>query len=104
MSDLPITPKLPEICQTLITERRLVLSAEPGAGKSTQVPLALLEEPAFARQHIIMLEPRRVAVKALAEYLAACLGETVGQTVGYQVRNEAKHGARTRLLIVTEGF
>ena len=103
MSDLPITPKLPEICQTLITERRLVLSAEPGAGKSTQVPLALLEEPAFARQHIIMLEPRRVAVKALAEYLASMLGEVVGQTVGYQVRNEAKHSSNTRLLIVTEG-
>lgn len=103
MSDLPITPKLPEICQTLITERRLVLSAEPGAGKSTQVPLALLEEPAFARQHIIMLEPRRVAVKALAEYLASMLGEVVGQTVGYQVRNEAKHSSNTRLFIVTEG-
>lgn len=104
MSDLPITPKLPNICQTLVKGRRLVLSAEPGAGKSTQVPLALLAETEFSSQQIILLEPRRVAVKALAEYLAASLGETVGKTVGYQVRNEAKHSSSTRLLIVTEGI
>lgn len=102
--ELPITPKLPEICQTLVNTHLLVLSAEPGAGKSTQVPLALLREPGFGQQQIILLEPRRVAVKALAEHLAMCLGEPIGKTVGYQVRNEAKHSEATRLLVVTEGI
>lgn len=102
--ELPITPKLSEICQTLINTHRLVLSAEPGAGKSTQVPLALLAEPGFGQQQIILLEPRRVAVKALATHLASCLGEPVGKTVGYQVRNDTKCGPKTRLLVVTEGI
>jgi ATP-dependent helicase HrpB len=104
MPELPITPRLDEIATTLDLHKRLVLVAQPGAGKSTQVPLALLTRPEYAQQTIVMLEPRRVAAKALASYLATSLGEQVGQTVGYQIRNEKRVSQNTRLLIVTEGI
>lgn len=104
LPELPVTPLLPEICQTLVTQKCLVLEAEPGAGKSTLVPLALLHEPALSQQQIILLEPRRVAAKALAHYLSHLLGESVGNAVGYQIRNESKVSKATRLLIVTEGI
>jgi ATP-dependent helicase HrpB len=80
------------------------LQAEPGAGKSTVVPLALLKADFLKGQRIIMLEPRRMAVRSIANYLASCLGESVGETVGYQVKNERKISASTRLEIVTEGI
>ena len=83
--------------------QNIVLQAEPGAGKSTVVPLALLNADFMAGQRIIMLEPRRMAVRSIANYLARCLGERVGQTVGYQVKNERKISASTRLEIITEG-
>ena len=83
--------------------QNVVLQAEPGAGKSTVVPLALLNADFLAGQRIIMLEPRRMAVRSIANYLARCLGERVGQTVGYQVKNERKISASTRLEIITEG-
>ncbi|WP_051418497.1 ATP-dependent helicase HrpB [Thiomicrospira aerophila] len=82
----------------------LVLQAEPGAGKSTAVPLALLKADWLAGKKIVMLEPRRLAVRSIANYLAALLGEQVGQTIGYQIRNERKVSAHTRLEIVTEGI
>ena len=81
-----------------------MLQAEPGAGKSTAVPLALLKADWLAGKKIVMLEPRRLAVRSIANYLAALLGEQVGQTIGYQIRNERKVSAHTRLEIVTEGI
>lgn len=101
---LPVSAYLPRISDNLQRQKRLVLTAEPGAGKSTLVPLHLLREPWLARQKIIMLEPRRVAAKSLAFFLAAQLGEKVGESVGYRIKNEAKSSTKTRLEIVTEGM
>jgi ATP-dependent helicase HrpB len=101
---LPISPHLDSILAELLAQRRLVLNAEPGAGKSTAVPLALLKADVFTESLIIMLEPRRVAATSLAYYLASQLGETVGEQVGYHIRHESKRSAQTRLLIVTEGM
>ncbi|MEM8576710.1 MAG: ATP-dependent helicase HrpB [Pseudomonadota bacterium] len=99
--DLPIDPLLPEICATLAKARRLVLEAPPGAGKTTRVPLALLE--AGAQGRILMLEPRRLAARAAAERMASTLGEPVGQRVGYRVRGEVQVSKATRIEVVTEG-
>lgn len=82
----------------------VILIASPGAGKSTYLPLRLLEARQFQGQKIIMLQPRRIAVRTIAEYLAKQLGEEVGQTIGYRIRGEAKVSAHTRLEIVTEGL
>lgn len=101
---LPVAEILPELCNLLMEQPRVVLSAPPGAGKSTYLPLYLLQQPAFANKRILLLEPRRLAARAIASYLATQLGETVGETVGYQIRQESKFSARTRLLIVTEGI
>jgi len=80
-----------------------VLQAEPGAGKSTVVPLELLKADFLNGKRIIMLEPRRMAARSIANYLSKCLGEKVGETVGYQVKNDKKISASTRLEILTEG-
>lgn len=80
-----------------------VLNAPPGAGKSSRVPLWLLAAPWLAGKKILLLEPRRVAARALARYAARLLGEDVGQTVGYRMRQESAISARTRLEIITEG-
>lgn len=101
--DLPITQVLPDLLACLPHHTQVVLQAEPGAGKSTQVPLALLNAMPLEGQKILMLEPRRLAAKRLAEFLAQQLGETVGQTVGYRVRNENRVSKQTRLEIITEG-
>lgn len=82
---------------------KVVLAAPPGAGKSTYLPLYLLQHNDFAGKKLLMLEPRRLAAKNIAAYLAAQLGEVVGETIGYQIRQEQKHSRNTRLLIVTEG-
>ena len=103
-SQLPISRLLNQIVATLKDQPGLVLQAEPGAGKSTAVPLALLKADWLNNKKIIMLEPRRLAVKSIAHYLAQQLGEQVGRTVGYQIRNERKVSAQTRLEIVTEGI
>jgi len=100
----PITPLLPEICAALAAQPRLVLEAPPGAGKTTQVPLALLDAPWLAGRRIVMLEPRRLAARAAAQFMAAQLGEPVGQTVGYRIRFESKVSAATRVEVVTEGI
>ncbi|HWJ23073.1 MAG TPA: ATP-dependent helicase HrpB, partial [Gemmatimonadaceae bacterium] len=83
----------------------VVLQAPPGAGKTTRVPLALLDEPWLraAGGRIVMLEPRRLATRAAARYMARTLGQGVGETVGYRVRNDTRVGAATRLEVVTEG-
>jgi ATP-dependent helicase HrpB len=80
-----------------------VLIAPPGAGKTTVVPLALLEAPWAQGRKLIMLEPRRLAARAAAERMAATLGEAVGETVGYRVRLQSRIGPRTRIEVVTEG-
>ncbi|MCU4674371.1 ATP-dependent helicase HrpB [Catenovulum sp. 2E275] len=100
---LPIKEFIPEITKQLTEHSALVLQAEPGAGKSTFVPLALLQANLFSGSKIIMLEPRRMAAKSIATYLAKQLNETVGQSIGYQIRNESKISKQTRLEIVTEG-
>lgn len=100
---LPVAEICPALLQALAKHNKVLLTAPPGAGKSTYLPLFLLQQPQFAGQSIIMLEPRRLAAKSIASYLAAQLGEAVGETVGYQIRFEQQYSARTRLLIVTEG-
>ena len=100
----PITPLLPDIRASLAATPRLVLEAPPGAGKTTQVPLALLEAPWLGGGKIVLLEPRRIAARAAAQFMARQLGEDVGQTVGYRIRFESKVGAGTRIEVVTEGI
>ena len=100
----PITPLLPEISASLAAHPCLVLEAPPGAGKTTQVPLALLGQPWLAGAKILMLEPRRIAARAAAQFMAKQLGEEVGQTVGYRIRFESKVSAATRIEVVTEGI
>ncbi|WP_028914271.1 ATP-dependent helicase HrpB [Pseudoxanthomonas sp. J31] len=100
----PITPLLPAIRDSLSAHPRLVLEAPPGAGKTTQVPLALLAAPWLEGRKIVMLEPRRVAARSAAGFMARQLGEEVGGTVGYRIRFENKVSARTRIEVVTEGI
>jgi ATP-dependent helicase HrpB len=90
--------------ESLHAQTRLVLEAPPGAGKTTQVPLALLDEPWLGGRRILMLEPRRIAARAAAEFMASARGEKVGETVGYRIRHEAKVSAATRIEVITEGI
>ena len=101
---LPIDEVLPALRQALRERHEAVLEAPPGAGKTTRVPLALLNEPWLAGQKIVMLEPRRLAARAAAERLASELGEKVGETVGYRIRLDSKVGPNTRIEVVTEGI
>jgi len=100
----PIAPLLPEIHASLAVHPRLVLEAPPGAGKTTQVPLALLGAEWLGGRKIVMLEPRRVAARAAAGFMAKQLGEAMGETVGYRIRFEHKVSAKTRIEVVTEGI
>lgn len=100
---LPITEKLAALAAALKTGNRAVLSAPPGAGKTTLVPLHLLDQPWREDSRIILLEPRRLAARAAASRMAALLGETVGGTVGYRMRLDNRISARTRIEVVTEG-
>lgn len=100
---LPVADIFPQLLALLQQHNKVILSAPPGAGKSTYLPLYLLQHADFAGKKLLMLEPRRLAAKSIAAYLAAQLGEAVGDTVGYQIRQEQKHSSKTRLLIVTEG-
>ena len=101
---LPIHAVVPEVKAALAAHPLVVLQAPPGAGKSTALPLDLLGEGWLAGQNIIMLQPRRVAARAVAARLAEGLGEEVGQTVGSRVRFESRVSDRTRLEVVTEGI
>ncbi|HEV2540871.1 MAG TPA: ATP-dependent helicase HrpB [Frateuria sp.] len=103
-ADFPITPLLAELRASLDAHPRLVLEAPPGAGKTTQVPPALLDAPWLAGRRIVMLEPRRIAARAAAQFMAAQRGEEIGQTVGYRIRFESKVSAATRIEVVTEGI
>ena len=100
----PIDEVLPELRALLATNARLVLEAPPGAGKTTQVPPALLDEAWLEGRRILMLEPRRIAARAAAEFMAAARGEKVGATVGYRIRHESKVSAATRIEVITEGI
>jgi ATP-dependent helicase HrpB len=104
MSDLPIEAILPSLAQALAGHANVILAAEPGAGKTTRVPLALLAEPWLANRKVVMLEPRRLAARAAAARMAQTLGEQVGATVGYAVRLDRKISAQTRIEVVTEGI
>lgn len=104
MNSLPIDEVLPALRTALATRHEAVLEAPPGAGKTTRVPLALLDQDWLAGQTILMLEPRRLAARAAAERLASELGEKVGETVGYRIRLDSKVGPRTRIEVVTEGI
>ncbi|MDG9758918.1 ATP-dependent helicase HrpB [Pseudomonas sediminis] len=104
MNTLPIDSLLPDLRDALSARHEVVLEAPPGAGKTTRVPLALLDAPWLAGQTILMLEPRRLAARAAAERLASELGERVGETVGYRIRLDSKVGPNTRIEVVTEGI
>ena len=100
---LPIDEIVQPLRAALAVRTVAVLEAPPGAGKTTRVPLALIDEPWLAGMKLVMLEPRRLAARAAASYMASILGEEVGQTVGYRVRGETRISKRTRIEVVTEG-
>jgi len=104
MQTLPITQVIPEVKDKLLSNHRLVLQAPPGAGKTTALPLALLDEPWLKGKKIIMLEPRRLAVRSSAARMAEMLGEKVGERVGYQIKMDSVQSKATKILIVTEGI
>ena len=104
MKSLPIDEALPALRAALRVHASAVLQAPPGAGKTTRVPLALLDEPWLAGRTIVMLEPRRLATRAAARFMARTLGEAPGQTVGFRVRGESRVGRGTRVEVVTEGI
>ena len=104
MQTLPIHQVLPEVLEKLKSHTKLVLQAPPGAGKTTALPLALLDEPWLEGKKILMLEPRRLAVRSSAARMAEMLGEKVGETVGYQVKMDSIQSNKTKILIVTEGI
>ena len=101
---LPIDEALPRIKSALAADTRLVLAAPPGAGKTTQVPLALLDEDWLDGRRIIMLEPRRIAARMAAERMAAALGERTGETIGLATRVDRRVSAKTRIEVVTDGL
>ncbi|WP_168204156.1 ATP-dependent helicase HrpB [Aliikangiella coralliicola] len=101
--DLPIVEHLDGISKNFLSHANLVLQAEPGAGKTTVVPLALLNHIP-KNQKILILEPRRLAARNAAERMADILGEKVGHTVGYRIRNESKISKHTRIEVITEGI
>jgi len=103
-TSLPIEAIKTHFCQTLTEHPTVILSAPPGAGKSTCLPLWLLHLEVLSQQKIYLLQPRRLAVKNIATYLASQLNEAVGKTVGYRLRNETKVSKSTRLEVITEGI
>jgi len=104
MSKLPINDVISEIQDTLGTDNRVVLQAPPGAGKTTMVPIALLDQPWLQDKQIIILEPRRLAARNAAARMAFLLNEKIGQTVGYQIRQDSCYSQQTKILVVTEGI
>ncbi|MHB1141148.1 MAG: ATP-dependent helicase HrpB [Sulfuricaulis sp.] len=104
MDRLPIDEALPELRRSLAAHQAVVLQAPPGAGKTTHVPLALLDEPWLAGRSILMLEPRRLAARAACARMSTLLGEAAGQTVGYRIRFDSRVSAQTRIEVLTEGI
>lgn len=101
---LPIDEVLPHLLDRLDAAPNAVLQAPPGAGKTTRVPLALLDRPWLDGRRIVVLEPRRLAARTAAQRMAATLGEEVGGTVGYSVRMDSRVSERTRIEVVTQGL
>jgi len=104
VATLPVVACLDRLRAALAGPGHAVLQAAPGAGKTTVVPLALLDEPWLAGRRIVVLEPRRLATRAAARRMAALLGERVGDTVGYRTRDDRQVGPATRIEVVTEGI
>lgn len=104
MQDLPINEVLPALQNALDENHRVVLQAPPGAGKTTAVPIALLDRSWLREKQIILLEPRRLAARNAAARMAFLLDEKVGQTVGYQIRQDKCYSEKTKILVVTEGI
>ena len=104
LPDYPALAALPALREALATHGCAVLAAPPGSGKTTTVPLALLDAPWLRGKKILMLEPRRLAARTSAARMAQLLGEKVGETVGYQIRFERRISPRTRIEVITEGL
>jgi ATP-dependent helicase HrpB len=102
--DLPVAEIIPAVKKSLSATPTLIIQAPPGAGKSTLLPLALLDEPWLEGKKILLLEPRRLATKSIAQRMANMLGEELGQTVGYRIRFDTCISASTRLEVITEGI
>jgi ATP-dependent helicase HrpB len=100
---LPVDAILDELARALAEQKAALLQAEPGAGKTTRVPLHLLDAPWLAGRRILLVEPRRLAARSAAAFLAASLGEEPGGRVGYRVRGDSRSGKGTRLEVVTDG-
>ncbi|PZU82929.1 MAG: ATP-dependent helicase HrpB [Shinella sp.] len=103
LPSLPVSEKLADLAEALTRENRAILSAPPGAGKTTLVPIHLLDQPWRGDGRIILLEPRRLAARAAASRMASLIGESVGETVGYRMRLDNRVSTRTRIEVVTEG-
>jgi ATP-dependent helicase HrpB len=104
MSSLPIEEALPALRAALAAHDCVVLQAPPGAGKTTRVPLALLDEPWLGNRAILMLEPRRLAARAAAARMSRLRNEAIGETVGYRIRFDARVSSATRIEVLTEGI
>ncbi|MBY0432507.1 MAG: ATP-dependent helicase HrpB [Cyclobacteriaceae bacterium] len=104
MSDYPVLEIIPQLKQALATHRIVILQAPPGAGKSTILPLQLLDEAWMQQKKIIMLEPRRLAAKSVAERMSFLQQQPVGEQIGYRVRFDTKVSSTTRIEVVTEGI
>lgn len=102
--DLPVAEIIPQVQKHFSTANSLIIQAPPGAGKSTLLPLALLDEPWLAGKKIIMLEPRRLATKTIAQRMAAMTNTKLGNLIGYRIRFESAISADTRLEVITEGI
>ena len=104
MKSFPIDPILPALKEAVLVNPSIVLQAPPGAGKTTRVPLALLEGIPPGKGRMIVLEPRRIAAVSAARWMAKTLGEQVGQTLGYSIRFDSQVSEKTRIEVVTEGI
>ena len=104
MENLPICEVIPKIQQTTQENTTVILQAPPGAGKSTAVPLCFLDQSWLGDQMIIILEPRRVAARMVAERMAKILNEDLGQRVGYQIKMDSCQSPKTKILVVTEAI
>lgn len=102
--DLPVADIIPAVKSHLATHPTLLVQAPPGAGKSTLLPLALLQEPWLEGKKILLLEPRRLATKSIAQRMANMLGEELGKTIGYRIRFDTCTSAETKLEVITEGI